>query len=95
MKKNCPPISRILSPKKKKNKNGGLSFIYAQHRCCAVSAYPPHDASNIVCSRSDKLRCTWHFNSQGLSASDIATERRALLPHIFTLTSTMQGGNFL
>lgn len=36
---------------------------------------------------------TWHFNPQGLSLLTIASQKRALLPHVFTLTLT--GGYFL
>ena len=35
---------------------------------------------------------TWHFNPQGLSPPNITTRRRALLPHVFTLTTPRRGG---
>ena len=33
---------------------------------------------------------TWHFNPQGLSPKPVARLRRALLPHVFTLTCLRQ-----
>ncbi len=45
--------------------------------------------------KQGKPKCTWHFNPQGLSPSPIARERRALLPHVFTLTPRIRGGYFL
>ena len=69
-----------------------LSFIYDCRHQQPVSAYPPHCASHTGDSNCSKpLRCTWHFNPQGLSAFHIAAKRRALLPHVFTLTQLVIG----
>lgn len=48
-------------------------------------------ATYIPAPEGRKTRCTWHFNPQGLSAPRLAPGRRALLPHVFTLTPAETG----
>ena len=94
VKKNYRPISRILSAAIARNS----SAIYLDQSSLTGSVLPtPLDAipyETAACEqhtpdnpeRSSDPRCTWHFNPQGLSAPTVADQRRALLPHIFTLT---------
>ncbi len=81
------PISRILSPRPKPEVP---SFIWAGPHGPALSAYPPRApcgswAGNPLRDRAP--RCTWHFNTQGLSSRHVAVPSRALLPHVFTLAA--------
>ena len=64
--------------------------IYLGLRSHANSSLPTpqHWASRPYLATEAAARwCTWHCNPQGLSAPIVAYQRRALLPHIFTLTN--------
>ena len=63
--------------------------IYLGLRSHATSSLPTpqHWASRPYLAAEAAARwCTWHCNPQGLSSPIVAYQRRALLPHIFTLT---------
>lgn len=85
IKRNCPPISRILCLKPTKSVSDAYhlstpiiteGMYLPTLRAVRAALFPIARESRFI----------WHFNPQGLSTSRIAAKRRALLPHIFTLT---------
>ena len=74
--KHCKPISRILFL---------LSFIWDEHYCSPLSAYPPSASHEL--GRAALWRWyIWHFSPQGLPESIVPNTSCGPLPHIFNLT---------
>ena len=71
---------------------GRLSFIWPQHYCCDLAAYPPTLIGNKASHWTGRsLRwCTWHYSTQGLPGFYITTKTCELLPHIFTITASIK-----
>jgi SAM-dependent methyltransferase len=68
-----------------------IPIIYLrQHLHTACSTQPPDVPTRGRLGRADLYhRCTWAYNPLGLPARYIPISRRALLPHVFTLTSVV------
>jgi hypothetical protein len=72
----------------------GLSFIWPQHYCRDLAAYPPACQHFRIELGRAALNdwYTWHFSMQGLPFPTITRRDRELLPHVFTITPTVSVG---
>jgi hypothetical protein len=86
----CKPDSVRVPPLAKSSP--GPSFICTGN-CSPVSSCLPCNVFLSEFGRAALQRYyTWHFSMQGLPPEPVTRNRRGLLPHVFTLTLTVNAG---
>jgi hypothetical protein len=86
----CVPVSRVLSSRTDRelhhlSRPTVASRLYLPTRIAGVAGGPPAFRPKA------KGNTVWYFNPRGLPPNRITTNRRALLPHVFTLTPAEPG----
>jgi hypothetical protein len=86
----CVPVSRVLSSRTDRelhhlSRPTVASRLYLPTRIAGVAGGPP------AFRPKTEGNTVWYFNPRGLPPNRITTNRRALLPHVFTLTPARPG----